>query len=102
MDKEDEYEIWPMAEEVRSKYRNRSQLLPLHFVHDEIYIVIIGDSNYTISYSSGNVEGRLRDGHIVPVHLSKLNPYGIFIYEHYDIGVQPIFEIVGLNSTELH
>lgn len=60
-----------------------------------------GQGNYTISYTSGTVEGSLRDGHILPVHLSLAQPLGIFTYEHYDPGVQPVLEFVGLNDTVL-
>jgi hypothetical protein len=36
--------------------------LPMHFIHDELYIVVKGTANYTLLYTSGSVEAQLRDG----------------------------------------
>ena len=46
-----------MGEEVRPYYEmgDGDGTLPLYFIHDEVYLVIKGVSNYTLFYTSGEI-----------------------------------------------
>ena len=83
-----------------------SDLLPLYFIHDEVYILLRAGSgqptNYSLFYNSGSIQAQLKDGVIQPIRLSQRQPNATVVYEHYDLEVNPLLVIAPLNKTSLN